>query len=151
MTEYLSGASGLGDTTSRTEYTFWAVWSSPLQVATDIRNLKGAKKDILTNPEVIAVNQDISSTAADRIRNDTGGGQLWARDVSGGDKVIVLYNSHGIAATSVPVSWAEIGWSGASVNVRNLWDRKDVASNLKDGYSTDVKPREAVLLRLSKQ
>jgi len=151
MTRYLDGVSGMGDIASRTEYTFWAVWSSPLQIATDIRNLKGTKLDILTNPEVIAVNQDVSSTAADRLRNDTKGGQVWARDVSGGDKVVVLYNANGFAKQTIPVSWAELGWNGASVTVRNLWERKDVASNLTDGYSVDVRPREAILLRLRKQ
>lgn len=40
---------------SRSEFSFWCLWSAPLLVTTDIRNLEGAKKDILTNEEVIAI------------------------------------------------------------------------------------------------
>jgi len=50
-------------------------------VSTDLRNMSDEKKNILMNPEVIAINQDPSNTAGDRLRNETGGGQVWARDL----------------------------------------------------------------------
>jgi alpha-galactosidase len=40
---------------SRSEFSFWCLWSAPLFVATDIRKLSGVKKEILTNEEVIAI------------------------------------------------------------------------------------------------
>ena len=45
-------------TNSRTEFSFWAIWSAPLLVATDIANLTEAKKSILLNEEVLAVHKD---------------------------------------------------------------------------------------------
>ena len=42
---------------SRTEVSFWAMWSSPLLVATDVRNMTAAKRALLMNPEVIAIDQ----------------------------------------------------------------------------------------------
>jgi hypothetical protein len=43
---------------SRTEYSFWALWSAPLIVATDIRNMSAKMASIITNPEVISIDQD---------------------------------------------------------------------------------------------
>jgi hypothetical protein len=47
-------------TASRTEFTFWCMWSSPLLIDTDLRNLTHEKRSIITNAEAIAVNQDTS-------------------------------------------------------------------------------------------
>jgi len=72
---------------SRTEFAFWSLWSSPLIVATDIRNLTAQKRSILMNPEVIAVNQDPLWTAGERLANYTktgAPGQVWAKPLSGG-------------------------------------------------------------------
>jgi alpha-galactosidase len=65
-------------TASRTEYSFWALWSAPLLVSTDVRNLSQEKKEIISNAEVIAVNQDVSYTAGDRLSNATDGSQVRA-------------------------------------------------------------------------
>lgn len=45
-------------TNSRTEFAFWAIWSAPLLVATDVANLTDAKRSILMNEEVLAVHKD---------------------------------------------------------------------------------------------
>jgi hypothetical protein len=50
-------------TASRTEFTFWCMWSSPLLIDTDLRNLTHEKRSIITNAEAIAVNQDTSMWA----------------------------------------------------------------------------------------
>ena len=36
---------------SRTEYTFWSLWSAPLLISTDVRNMSSTKKNILMNKE----------------------------------------------------------------------------------------------------
>lgn len=61
---------------SRTEYSFWTLWSAPLLVSTDVRNLSPNKKEILMNEEVIAINQDESFTSGNRIRNESDGSQV---------------------------------------------------------------------------
>ena len=79
MTKYLT----MDFTASRTEFTFWSIWSAPLLVSTDLRKLaKDAdKRAILMNEEVIAINQDDLATAADRIFKRADGAQIWARDL----------------------------------------------------------------------
>ena len=144
---------------SRTEYTFWSVWSAPLLVSTDIRNLASQpnKREILTNPEVIAVNQDDSFTAATRLRNDSAtGAQLWARDVAGGDKVVVLYNAGGKGdllpkRIDIGVAWNELGWGlHANVTVRDLWARKVVQTGVSQCFNvSQLAARDVRLLRLT--
>jgi alpha-galactosidase len=116
-------------TNSRTEMTFWSLWSSPLLVATDPAALSDEKKAILMNPEVIAINQDTLWSAGERIRNDntTTGGQVWTRPLLNGDLAVVLYNSGNANGVSVAVSWEELGWASSdSVLVRDLWARLDL-------------------------
>ena len=74
---------------SRTEYSFWAIWSAPLLVATDVRGLTARKREILMNADVIAIDQDTSGTAADRVRNDSRGIQLWARGLANQDQAVM--------------------------------------------------------------
>lgn len=59
---------------SRTEFTFWSLWSAPLIVATRISDMSETKKSILMNEEVIAINKDDVNTAGDHLYNTTDGG-----------------------------------------------------------------------------
>lgn len=133
---------------SRTEYSFWAMWSAPLLVATDVRNLSAAKRSILLNPEVIAIDQDGSDTGARRVRNESSGAQLWARPLADGDRAVLLFNgAAGGANLSVGVGWADVGWDGAEVAVRDVWQRRDLGRFAR-GFRGSLAPRDVLLLRL---
>merc|ERR1712227_1002606 len=86
----------MGETESRTEFSFWSLWSSPLIVATDIRNMKHNEgmRRVLMNEEVIAINQDEIATAGDRLFNHSDGGQVWYKKLANGDTAILMYNSN---------------------------------------------------------
>ena len=138
-------------TASRTEYSFWAIWSAPLLVATDVRFLSKEKAAILLNPEVIAINQDASATGADRLRNDTTGGQLWARPLANGDHAVLLFHGagHGHWA-NLTVSWVELGWAANTQRrVRDLWARRDLGIFLGSYTADGIAPRDVALLRIS--
>jgi alpha-galactosidase len=139
-------------TNSRTEFSFWSLWSSPLLVATDPANLSEEKASILLNTEVIAIHQDKAFIAGERIRNDneTTGGQLWTRPLSNGDLCVLLYNSGQNDNTTVGVSWTELGWSADDeVYVRDLWIHADVGL-VTEGYSSVLPAHDVTMLRLTK-
>ena len=158
MTEYFT----MDFVASRTEYTFWSLWSSPLLVSTDLRKISKEKMEILSNDEVIAINQDPSFTGGDRIFNDTDGRQVWARDLANGDKCVVLYNSgngksHGKKLV-IEVTWKMLGWEAKSdpadntdqdviVHVRDLWAKKSLG-NYSGGYNGTIAVRDIQMLRL---
>ena len=163
MTEYFT----MDFIGSRTEYTFWSLWSAPLLISTDLRKISTKKMQIIGNEEVIAINQDPSNTGGDRIFNDTNGRQVWARDLANGDKCVVLYNSgkgksHGDKLI-VGVTWDMLGWNtkfvldndgngvkegnDVIVEVRNLW-KKETLGNFTNGYNATLAVRDVQMLRL---
>ena len=138
---------------SRTEYSFWALWSAPLLVSTDVRKMSDEKRAILKNKEVIAIDQDASNTAGDRVRKDDSGGQLWARPLAGGDKAAIVYNAgKGLRPKDidVAVTWAELGWpADAKVRVRDLWSQQDVGEFVGGWNATAIAPHDVQFVRLS--
>lgn len=134
---------------SRTEYTFWALWSAPLIVDTDIRDMSDQKRSILMNKEVIAINQDSLITAGDRVSGDNGGLQVWSRDLANGDKAVVLFNS-GLSAAPMGVTWAQLNCTATKYSVRNLWAQSDLGT-FTGGFnaSQPVQPKDVLFLRIS--
>jgi len=115
---------------SRTEYAFWTLWSAPLLIATDIRNMSDQMRFIIANKEVIAIDQDELAQSGERVVNNTDGGQIWYKNLTNGDKALILYNSNWYPegpAIPITVTWDLIGWNITSaVAVRDLWNQKDV-------------------------
>lgn len=147
-------------TASRTEFSFWAVWSAPLLVATDLRRLSSKKRAILANPEVLSINQDASYTAADRVRNDSStGAQLWARPLANGDWAVLLYNGNRWHHANLSVSWEELppphvavvemGSRPSSCHVRDLWRRRDLGVFTGGYTAAGVAPHDVALLRVT--
>jgi len=146
---------------SRTEFTFWALWSAPLIVATDLRNMTAEKQAILTNPEVIAIDQDALATGGDRISGDNvTGAQVWYKPLQNGDAAIVLYNHNPRETLKVAVAWSDLPatWGpsnstqfkyppGASGSVRDLWNRQNLGV-FALGYSAMVPPKDVVFMRV---
>eukprot|EP00041_Stephanoeca_diplocostata_P029399 m.867086 g.867086 ORF g.867086 m.867086 type:complete len:434 (-) comp23554_c2_seq1:48-1349(-) len=136
-------------TKSRTEFTFWSMWSAPLLVSTDIRHMSNDMHTILMNPEVIAIDQDSLNTAADRVRGAMGGPQVWVRDLANGDKAVVLFNSASNTSATINVTWAELNCTEKSYHVRDLWERQDVGEHVGGIGVADIAPRDVRLYRLS--
>jgi hypothetical protein len=128
----------------RTLMTLWSIARSPLIMGGDLRHLDAATLALLTNPEVIAVNQRSIDNQPHFVED---GMRVWtARPTSGGGSYLALFNT-----TDKP---REVGvdfrWLGvpAQVQVRDLWERKSVgpASNR---FAATLPAHGAGLYRLS--
>ncbi len=138
----------LGPRDSRAEFSFWALWSAPLIVTSDVRDLFGHRKEILTNPEVIAVNQDALATAGDRVSfNNETGAQVWSKPLANGDIAVLLFNSHDRHTIDVSCSWQQFGIA-ISALVRDLWLRTDLG-RIEAGFSAKLAPHDVKFLRLT--
>jgi len=142
---------------SRTEFTFWTLWSSPLLVATDVAHLSDEKRAILMNDEVLAVHHDPLYISGDRFMyNDADGTQAWQRPLSNGDIAVVIYNAdktNDKKNVKIQFTFQQLRDAGLqcddNMKVRELWSRTDLGT-FTTSYAADIGHHDVQFLRLSK-
>jgi alpha-galactosidase len=131
----------------RAHFSFWALLSAPLIAGNDVRSMSPEIKEILTNSEVIAVNQDRLGREGRRIHKD-GDLEVWAKPLSDGSRAVILFN-RGVTEADVGVSWEEIAFPNhLSARVRDLWIHKDHGS-FTGKYSAKVPSHSVVMLKIT--
>jgi alpha-galactosidase len=133
--------------TTNEQYTLmslWAIARSPLIHGGDMTQMDSATLALLTNDEVIAVNQQSLHNrqlfrTSDRI--------AWTADVEGSsDKYLAVFNATG-SSTSVPVTLAAMGFTGAC-SIRSLWDKTDLGT-FSGTFSPTLASHRGTLYRIS--
>jgi alpha-galactosidase len=114
---------GMNLTEYRTHFSMWCMVEAPLIAGNDLRNMSPDIVKILTNKEVIALDQDPLGKQGRRIR-DNGGREVWIKELSGNRMAVALLNK-GEDPVSMEFSWDEIGISG-KMKVRDLWRHKNL-------------------------
>lgn len=107
----------------RTMMTLWSIARSPLILGADLTQLDPATLALLTNDEVLAVNQH-SSANRQLFRTDSGLIAWLADAPDSAGKYLALFNTSDSAAP-VPVAYADLGLSG-NVSIRDLWSARDL-------------------------
>ena len=121
------GMGGCTDEEYRTHFSIWCMLASPLMIGCDIRGLYGAAKEILTNRELIAVDQDPEGRQPWFAVNDAEA-LVCVRPLSGGAYAIGFFNLSD-QAKSVCLNFWDIGLtaeSGRALELRDLWLHEDV-------------------------
>ncbi|TLZ91102.1 MAG: hypothetical protein E6K04_06590, partial [Methanobacteriota archaeon] len=141
------GNGGMTDTEYRTHMGLWALMAAPLIAGNDVRSISPSILAILTDPEVIAIDQDPLAFQAIKAADDGSGHQIWYKplDLSGGRAVGLL--NRGNAAASIAVDWNSIGLSTGNASVRDLWARVD-RGTFSNQYSVSVPAHGLALLRI---
>jgi alpha-galactosidase len=130
----------------RAHFSLWAILSAPLMAGNDLRDMSPDIKDILTNKEVIAVNQDPLGKQGRRIKRD-GDMDIWMKELSGGTRCIAFLN-RGESPLEMKVTWPEIGApEKQSFTVRDLWLHKDLGT-YTDRFSTKASGHSVVMITL---
>jgi alpha-galactosidase len=142
------GNGSLSDTQNRTHFSLWAMMAAPLIAGNDLRNMPDAVRTILTNTEVIAVDQDPLGYQGYRARQD-GTSDLWFKPLQGsGVRAVALVNHSSTAAAQIAFKWVEIGLADGAATVRDLWEHTDLGS-FQSGYSATVPPEGTVVLKVT--
>ena len=130
-----------------THISLWALLSAPLLIGCDLDRLDDFTLNLLTNDEVLAIDQDRLGKQATPVwrRADH---QVWLKELADGSRAIGVFNL-GDATRSVDVPLREIGLKG-SWSVRDVWRQKDLAP-VKDRFTVAVPSHGTVLLRLEKR
>lgn len=138
------GNQGLNLDEDKTQMTLWSLLAAPLFSSTDVTKLSDAQLAVLTNREVIAVDQDPKGIQGHRL-SQVGPVQVWAKPLSRGRTAVGLINS-GESPFPASVNFRDIGYFNP-VRVRDLWEGKDLGV-IKNSYTTMVPKHGAVLIEI---
>ena len=130
-----------------THMSLWALLAAPLLAGNDLRSMTAETKAILTNPEVIAVDQDAKGVQGHRVW-DEGPLEIWAKPLADGSAAVGLFN-RGESELKMTLELKLTGVTGPA-RVRDLWRHRDLG-NVGDSYSTLVPKHGVVLVKLSRQ
>jgi len=119
------GNGGMTTTEYRSHFSLWALMAAPLIAGNDLRTMTPEIRDILTNKEVIAVDQDPVGRQGRRVLKD-GDLEVWAKQLQNGDRAVILLNRSS-ADHEIAVNWERIGYPAhLNAAVRDLWAHKDL-------------------------
>lgn len=118
------GNGGMTEVEYRSHFSLWSIMAAPLLIGTDLRSIKPEALKILTNKEVIAVDQDSLGVQGKRIR-ERDGVHVIVKPLANGDRAVAVFNE-GERERVTSVSAAEIGLSAGKHKVRDLWQGGEV-------------------------
>lgn len=144
--DYLGPELGMTAAEAQAQMTMWAIVAAPLILGSDPRKLSAATIEMLTNPSVIAVDQDrlgIQGTVVD----EQDAGQVWVKPLSGGGRAVALLN-RGSTPLQLATSARAVGLVDAPRHrVQDLWTGATLTSD--GAISARVAPHAAVLYRVT--
>ena len=138
------GNGGMSEDEYRTHMSLWAILAAPLIAGNDLSQMTPYTLEMLTNREVIAVDQDPLGKQGYRVQQE-GPFEVWMKPMVDGSKVVGLFNRQR-TTEQMTVSFSHIGISSEAV-VRDLWLKKDVGS-FKDTFGAFVPRHGVVLVRI---
>jgi len=134
--------------TADEQYTYISLWSlvaAPLILASDLTQMDPFTLSLLSNDEVIAVDQDPAGKGGRRVAQD-GDLEVWVKDLADGSKAVGLFNRSEFNST-VTAKWSDVGVSGKCL-VRDLWRQRNVGT-FSDKYSATVPWHGVVLVKVT--
>lgn len=128
-----------------THVSLWCLLSAPFLIGCDLSKLDDFTLNLLTNDEVIAVDQDVLGKQAKQIIK-TADYQVWLKELEDGSKAIGIFNVSS-KDDVVRFYWSDIGLSN-SQKVRDLWRQKDIG-NFDGMFATKVAAHGVTLIKAS--
>ncbi|MDA3924267.1 MAG: glycoside hydrolase family 27 protein [Kiritimatiellae bacterium] len=124
----------------------WCLWAAPIIIGAPLDKLDDFTLSLLTNDEMLDVNQDALGLQATDI--DVAGGEALIKKMEDGSVAIGLFNP-GEVGSDVSIKWAEAGVKGKQ-RVRDLWRQKDLGV-FEDSFKATVPSHGVVVVRLFAQ
>lgn len=133
---------------ARSHFSLWSVLAAPLLLGFDLNHASPALIELLSNPEVIAVNQDPAGNQANLVSDDDRV-QVLVKPLSGrGERAVVLLN-RGENAVSAQVDARQMKLNpDASLRARDLWRHQDLPLS-SDVLRFELEPHGSVMLKVS--
>jgi alpha-galactosidase len=132
---------------NRTHFSWWAMLAAPMLAGNDLSNMKPEIQAILTNRDVIAIDQDPLGKQASRVYSD-GEVEVWSRPLVGGALAIAIVDvgDNRYATHPFHLNLAKLGLHGPQVG-KDLWTGKPVT--LTDGQPIEIASHDILLVRIA--
>ncbi|KAB1212976.1 Alpha-galactosidase [Morella rubra] len=122
------GNGGMTTEEYRSHFSIWALAKAPLLIGCDVRTLDNVTIELLSNKEVIAVNQDELGVQGKKVVKKDGDLEVWAGPLSNNKTAVVLWN-RGPSKAMVTAYWSDIGLGWETVvTARDLWEHSTQSS-----------------------
>lgn len=155
--DMLEVGNGMSEAEDRAHFTLWSMLAAPLIAGNDLRSMSAATRAILTNREVIAVDQDSLGVQAFPYRS-ADGVQVWIRPLSGDGWALALLNrtvepkSVAFDFSSEEVSDGHSGrearFGTVAYQIRDLWAHRDAGTTRRPLVAT-LPPHDVLMVRLT--
>jgi alpha-galactosidase len=149
--DLVSGTPGMTQDEYRSQFAMWCMWSSPLTLSFDLR--KSITEDdlaIMTNTEMIAIDQDRMGQQAEFIEGEDTGCQLYAKDLENGDVAVAVINM-GSAQASYTIDFSKISALDPTKEyvLRDVQNRADMDDVTDGKMNVTVRKHATVVYRLA--
>ncbi|KAH7365429.1 hypothetical protein KP509_18G028000 [Ceratopteris richardii] len=134
------GNGGMTKEEYRAHFSLWALMKAPLLIGCDITNMNADTLEILSNRDVIAVNQDPLGAQGRKIskhglRKEL---EVWAGPLSG-ERLVVLFWNRGPTKDMIRVEWKELGLNiNHAVSIHDLWEHKYLLGKWMNSFEAAV-------------
>jgi alpha-galactosidase len=141
------GNGGMTINEYRAHFSLWAILAAPLIAGNDLRDMAPEIRGILTNKEVIAVNQDELGRQASRVSKQ-GDREIWTKPIKDGGRAVLLLN-RGANEAEITARWTVLGYpEHLSAIVRDLWTHKDLGK-FNGKFSVKVPSHDVVVVTIT--
>jgi len=140
------GNGGMTETEYKTHLSLWAMLAAPLLAGNDLRSVTPEILAILTNREVIAIDQDKDGKQGNQVWK-SGEQEIWTRPLSGGAQAVALFN-RATEPAKITVHWSDIGVK-EKAKLRDLWSHQNIAWPGPE-YPVTVPGHGVIMLRVSR-
>lgn len=135
-------AGGMNMEENRTQVSLWSLLAAPLIISADLTKFSPEVLALLTNREVIAVDQDEAGIQGRRVAQE-GPLEVWMKPLAHGSKAVGLFNRGVHTANPVMVSFRDID-VGEKASIRDLWAQKNLG--VFTGSFTATVPSHGVVM-----
>jgi alpha-galactosidase len=146
--DMLEVGNGLNDTEGRAHFSMWAIMAAPLITGNDLSAMSATTKEILTNREVIAVDQDPLGKQGQVVATPGSNLEVWSKEMTGTNTRAVALFNRSTGSASITVKWTDIGIPAGSATVRDLWAAKDLGPFTDSYTATNIASHSVVMLKI---
>jgi alpha-galactosidase len=127
-----------------TQMSFWSLMAAPLMIGGDLTTLDQFSLSLLSNDEVIAIDQDVLGQPANKV-SQSGKLSVWTRELEDGSRAVGIFNM-GEREEMATARWSDVELSGKQT-VRDLWKQQDLG-NFDGSFGVLVPPHGVRLFRI---